>query len=462
MLYNPCRVDIEFIILFIVVGISLAVNIALVMTLFFRSHKKELDQAYLRHLSQILVSIPDLRSLLERASSEIASTLQAEQVSFFLYYSHVSRHQYISAGTQGHISLPIEDVRLLDAYMLTSDKKVYVSDRLHSENVLRRLLLSHKIAIVMPLRQNNQLLGYVLVGNSNSRGYTKKDVNKLALINDELMIVIQNALSLQEVRELNATLQQRIDVATKELRSSNAQLKHLDETKDEFMSMASHQLRTPLTSIKGFLSMVLEEDVGKITPKQRKLLQEAFNSSERMVRLIADFLNISRLQTGKFMIEKVSVDIKPVIKQVLDELELLASSHDIKLQLQMTDKPLMVKADESKIRQVVMNFVDNAIYYSPVNSIITVTVERDKDVMVVKVIDRGIGVPNDEQSRLFTKFFRAKNARKQRPDGTGVGLYLARRVITAHNGSLVFSSTEGKGSTFGFRIPLDHSIKIKK
>jgi signal transduction histidine kinase len=458
MLYNPSRVGIEFIVLVIIVGLSLLTNVLLVIVLFVRDRKKERNQTYVKNLSQILVSIPDLRSLLERASVEISSALRSEQVFFFLHYSQVARRHHISAGTQNHKMVAIEDIRSLDNYVQTaSPRKSYSTDRLQSQHGLRRMLHGSKVAMFAPLRRNDQLLGYIFVGNRRGGRYSKKDANKLALIADELTIVVQNALSLEEVRELNATLQQRIDVATKELRSSNAQLKHIDEVKDEFMSMASHQLRTPLTSIKGYLSMVIDGDVGKITPRQHKLLLEAFNSSERMVRLIADFLNVSRLQTGRFIIEKVPADIKSAIKQEIKELELLASSHDIKLKLNMTEKPLPIVADESKIRQVVMNFVDNAIYYSPVKSTIVVSVERVRDWMTVTVVDMGIGVPEDEQRKLFTKFFRAKNARKQRPDGTGVGLYLARRVITAHGGSIIFSSDEGKGSTFGFRIPLDSS-----
>jgi signal transduction histidine kinase len=458
MLYNPSRVSIDFIVLVAIVGLSLLANVLLVVILYLRDRKKELDQTYARNLSQILVSIPDLRSLLERASIEIAATLRCEQVFFFLHYSQVARFHHISAGTQGHKSVQIEDIRSLDNYVRSMRRKVYNTDRLQSHN-LRHILRRANVAMFAPLILNDQLLGYIFVGNSRNGRHTKNDARKLAFLGNELIIVIQNALSLQEVRELNATLQQRIDVATKELRSSNAQLKHLDEVKDEFMSMASHQLRTPLTSVKGYLSMVLDGDVGKVSTKQHKVLLEAFNSSERMVRLIADFLNVSRLQTGKFIIEKVPVDIKAAIKQEINDLELLAKSHDIKLKLVMTEKDLPLIADESKIRQVVMNFVDNAIYYSPVKSTIVVNVEHAKNWMALTVVDMGIGVPENEQRKLFTKFFRAVNARKQRPDGTGVGLYLARRVITAHGGSIIFSSREGKGSTFGFRLPLDVSKK---
>ena len=205
--------------------------------------------------------------------------------------------------------------------------------------------------------------------------------------------------------------------------------------------------------------MVIEGDVGEVTPQQNKLLIEAFNSSERMVRLIADFLNVSRLQTGKFIVDKAPIDMKDVVRGEVENLQLMAGSHAMKLRLNVSKQPMPIFADEGKIHQVVMNFIDNAIYYSHAKSTIVINLERVKNDVALTVVDTGIGVPEEEQAKLFTKFFRAGNARKARPDGTGVGLYLARRVITAHSGAIIFSSKEGKGSTFGFRLPIDNDPK---
>lgn len=421
--------------------------------IFYRESYK--SEEFFADLSQLLVSTTELRGLLERASNEMADTFKAEQVFFFLYYTNATHH-HISAGTKPHSRLPVYDAHMLDAYVAKQPGDIILTEKMPESYDIRRMLVSHKIALVMPLRQANGVVGYVCFGDQRGSGYTKRDLKVLATVADELVIAIQNALSLHEIKEINATLQQRIDNATQELRSSNAQLRHLDEVKDEFMSMASHQLRTPLTSVKGYLSMVIEGDTGDISAQQRRVLEEAFNSSERMVRLIADFLNVSRLQTGKFVVEKSPSDIVKVVKDEVSSLKIIAKTHDMKLIFKMPNEPLpKVTVDEAKIRQVIMNFVDNAIYYSRPNTTVKVVLERVDNDLAFKVIDTGIGVPADEQSKLFNKFFRAKNARKQRPDGTGVGLYLAKKVITAHKGKMIFASEEGKGSTFGFRIPLD-------
>jgi signal transduction histidine kinase len=201
--------------------------------------------------------------------------------------------------------------------------------------------------------------------------------------------------------------------------------------------------------------MVLDGDAGEVTTEQRKLLEEAFVSSQRMVALIEDFLNVSRLQTGRFSIDCQPVDIRSIVKEEVDTLRSTAANRSLTLQLVIGKNiPDSILVDKSKIRQVVMNLIDNAIYYSLPNQRIQVRLSREGGDIRFAVHDKGIGVPKKEQARLFTRFYRANNARKRRPDGTGVGLYLAKRVIDEHGGSMIFRSTEGEGSTFGFVLPI--------
>lgn len=422
---------------------------------FYRDNYKT-DVLY-AEMSRLLASTTDLRGLLERAAVKLASTLKSEQGYFFVYHS---AGHYLSSGTKNRTYLAIEDARRLEVYVEERGDAVILGDEPEIDTAIKRMMTSYRLAIILPLRHSGGVLGYLCLGEHKGAGYVSRDVRVLETLSDELIVAIQNALSVQEVKEINATLQQRIDVATKELRSSNAQLRHIDEVKDEFISMASHQLRTPLTSIKGYLSMVLEGDMGNVTPQQETVLKEAFNSSERMVRLISDFLNVSRLQTGKFLVEYHPTDLGSVVEQETNSLRLIAEAHNIKLIVKVPKKSLpTIELDEAKVRQVIMNFIDNAIYYSRPETTITVSLEQIDDELAFVVADTGIGVPVEEQAKLFHKFFRATNARKQRPDGTGVGLFLAKKVITAHGGKMIFSSTEGKGSKFGFRIPVDTSKK---
>jgi signal transduction histidine kinase len=173
-----------------------------------------------------------------------------------------------------------------------------------------------------------------------------------------------------------------------------------------------------------------------------------------MVRLIGDFLNVSRLQTGKFIIDKHPVDLAMLIERELESLTPNAGVRGMKFVYKMPKNIPLLQLDENKIQQVIMNFCDNALYYSKDNGEITVSLKKKSDCVEFTVKDNGIGVPAAEQAHLFNKFFRATNARRARPDGTGVGLFLAKKVVDAHDGAIVFSSKEGKGSTFGFRLPL--------
>lgn len=422
--------------------------------IFFRDRYNS-DEFYAR-LSEVLTTTTDLRNLLQRAAREIASTLKSKQAFFFVKYNHT---HHVTAGTAHHAGLPVHDAHAIDEYVKKHGSDVLVTELLTPGHHIRRLLVSHRIALLMPLMREDTPLGYLALGDHQSSGFTNRDIKVLKTVSDELLIAIQNALSVQEVRDINANLQQRIDAATAELRTSNARLRRLDAAKDEFLSMASHQLRTPLTSVKGYLSMVLEGDVGRITKTQRELLSEAFTSSERMVHLIHDFLNVSRLQTGKFALERGEYDLQALVKSEVASLQQVAASRQMKLEFVDKAGPTVLNIDETKVQQVVMNYIDNAIYYSHSDTTISVELEKMKDAVVLRVKDTGIGVPESEQAQLFSKFYRASNARKQRPDGTGVGLYLAQKVISAHGGKVLFESKEGKGSMFGFQLPLENGAK---
>lgn len=412
---------------------------------------------FITRLGKILTSTTKLHEVLEKSGSEISATLKSSGYEFFVYRDN---HPDVQVGTL--IKKHFDDEASHTLHQLVTlhhERVIVVSDIEHEHEVAIRQLRSaierRHISLVVPLMSNEELIGCLLLGEQQGGGYTKRDIRALETVVDSLVIAIQNARSVQVVRDLNTHLEQRVNSATKELRATNRQLIELDTTKDEFVSMASHQLRTPLTSIKGYLSMVLEGDVGKITAEQRQLLDEAFTSSERMVHLISDFLNVSRLQTGKFMIDRKKTDLANVVSQEVESMKQIAESHGMTIRYRQPSVFPVLYIDDDKLRQVIMNFIDNAIYYSPDSRApIIVKLAVEDGYAVFRVVDKGMGVPVEVQRQLFTKFFRAENARKQRPDGTGIGLYLAKRVIDGHGGKLVFESAEGKGSTFGFRLPV--------
>ena len=293
---------------------------------------------------------------------------------------------------------------------------------------------------VVKLLARRQIVGLLVIGFPYPAAQLQpNDTDLIDRLCDSIGVALDNKLLFEE--------NQRV---LRQLRETNNKLKALDETKDDFISMASHQLRTPLTSVKGYISMVLEGDAGKVNKQQREMLDQAFVSSQRMVYLIADLLNVSRLKTGKFVIEKTPVNLADVVEQELGQLKETAASRSLTLEYEKPKDFPVLMLDETKTRQVIMNFTDNAIYYTPAGGTIHVRLIDKEHTVELRIEDDGIGVPRSEQAHLFTKFYRADNARKARPDGTGLGLFMAKKVIVAQGGSLIFESKEGQGSTFGF------------
>lgn len=348
---------------------------------------------------------------------------------------------------------PREAAPSFDVQLLTHSEPVLLTSRLRPNSQLYTRLQTANIEAVARLATANGVNGYIAVGRKpHGAPLSRKDSDLLSLVSNEIALAIENSLRYEEIRQFSETLRRKVEDATAELRASNKKLKAMDQTKDEFISLTSHQLRTPLTTIKGYLSMLLDGDAGEVTPQQRKLLEEAFNSSQRMAHLISDFLNISRIQTGKFEIELSDVNLADVLDEEISQLRISASSRGLTLDYDKPEHFPLLSTDEGKLRQVMMNFIDNAIYYSPSGSSIRIVLRASAAAIEFTVIDHGIGVPKDEQHKLFTKFSRASNAKKQRPDGTGIGLFMAKKVIVALGGVIIFESKEGAGSTFGFRL----------
>lgn len=316
-----------------------------------------------------------------------------------------------------------------------------------TKNTITQLYASPDVHMVylLKLQARQKVVGAMAIGFVNSHeNLTPEDINLLERLSDAVGVAVDNRLLFEE--------NQRV---LKQLQKTNDKLRALDEAKDEFISMASHQLRTPLTSVKGYVSMVIEGDAGKLTKMQHDLLGQAFASSQRMVYLIADLLNVSRLRTGKFVIENKPTQLADVVETELSQLQEAAKTKKQALVYKKPKNFPSLMLDETKIRQVVMNFTDNALYYTQAGGKIVVNLEQKGKSIEFTVVDNGIGVPKEEQHKLFAKFYRAGNARKARPDGTGLGLFMAKKVIIAQGGAVIFRTAENKGSTFGFSFPID-------
>lgn len=409
-------------------------------------------QELLDKLNKILVGNIELDILLKQTADLVASTLKADYVAFLIRETK---------GTSGRASfskiVELNSHEILDLPKKRGKVQLLVADDIENEqDKVKQVLGRNNVAIAASLAtaSNEEQQGFMVFGAKQSGNpYNKQDIQVIDIIANELVIAIQNALRFEEIETFNVTLQQKVNDATRQLRQTNEKLKAMDETKDEFISMASHQLRTPLTAVKGYVSMVVEGDAGKLNKQQKELLDQAFASSQRMVYLIADLLNVSRLKSGKFVIENKPTQLADVVESEMEQLTEVAKGKNQTLTYKKPDNFPELMLDETKIRQVIMNFADNALHYTPSGGHIQINLLDTGDNIEYTVVDDGLGVPKNEQHHLFTKFYRAGNAKKARPDGTGLGLFMAKKVVVAQGGAIIFKSEENKGSTFGFTFP---------
>ncbi len=246
----------------------------------------------------------------------------------------------------------------------------------------------------------------------------------------------------------------QLAVTAKKVESANRELRSLDLAKDEFVSIASHQLRTPLTALKGYTGMLIDGDAGPLNDKQREYLTEIKNANDRMINLITALLNVSRVDLGVFVVEPEQINLQNVAESALKDLELRINEKKLLINKNFEKDLPPVNADLNIIRMVFQNLFSNAVKYTPPEGSITLTIKKNGFNILISVTDTGYGIPKDAQPKIFTKMFRADNARVKDPDGTGLGLYIIKETIEKTGGKIWFESKENKGSTFYVTIPL--------
>lgn len=330
---------------------------------------------------------------------------------------------------------------------LTERNALYV----HSFEVLKR----YQIEVIMPLGVKDRPLGLIVLGPKESgETYNDEDVRVLSIIGAQAAIAIDNALLYEETRNFNIKLEHEVERATHELRDANQKLMRLDQAKSEFISIASHQLRTPLTVIKGYISMVMEGNFGAVPPAIGDPLDKVYESNERLIQLVENLLNISRIESGRLHFTFEERPLNDLVISVVEELRSVADKKGLKLELKIPGTPLpAVRFDEEKLRQVVINLIDNAIKYSKAG-VIRVELRKDYDEVIFSVSDSGIGIDQAEVGNLFKKFSRGNGTPLINPGGSGLGLYVAKIMVEAQKGRIwVESPGLGKGSTFCFALP---------
>ena len=426
-------------------------------------------------------SLYDSAEVIAKLSDKLRSTLYLEKVYDYIYESlngafHLKAFGFLNYEEKKGVYYvrynhgfdtggvnEFEAVLSLEKIFIKQNKPIVVDEmRADShDNKAKRLLAYLRkmgVAILMPLSVKDKIVGLLALGQKESGDiYNSEDYKVLDVVSAQSAIAIENAMLYDESQKFTVKLEKEVEKATKELRDANVKLKKLDESKSEFISIASHQLRTPLTVTKGYVSMILEGSFGKISAVQRDSLDKVYQSNERLIRLVENLLNLSRIESGRLQFKYETMNLETVVDSVVEELTQKAKEKKLKFEYKKPVKSLpKITIDQEKIRQVVMNIIDNSIKYTAKGTV-TVSLKKEENNIEFCVSDTGMGIGAEDLPRLFQKFQRGTGTFLVHTEGTGLGLYVAREMIEQHKGEIwAESNGKNKGSKFIFTIPINN------
>jgi len=340
---------------------------------------------------------------------------------------------------------------LLDELGLLANETFSQEER-ENFNRLQRQMKKIEAALCLPLINNNQLIGIIVLGNKISNSaYTNEDLELLETLSNQMAVAIGNARLYKEVQDFNKNLQTKVDDQTKDIKRQSQHLQELLDVKNDFLRVANHQLNTPLSVVRNALSMMADNTF----PKEQAMpaIQNGF---DRLNSVIGDFLKAYDLEGEKMTMKPEPVDIALMIEKLLPEKQKLQLTVERKLKLSI-EKPKfkipLVFCDPKQIINVISNLLDNAVFYTNKGSVIVTYSMPDTDHLLVSIIDTGAGISDEDKKSMFQKFVRGKGATQLHPDGSGLGLYIAKKIVEGNNGEInAISAGINKGSIFSFTL----------
>jgi signal transduction histidine kinase len=301
----------------------------------------------------------------------------------------------------------------------------------------------------------SQILAYILILTVGSQFIFLQDATERALSIITLIISLSIAILFLQNSNKETKTRKKVEQLADELNLSNERLKDLDKQKSEFISIASHQLRTPLTAIKGYVSLLLEGSYGEIKPDIKDVLNKVYSVNDRLVHLVEDLLNVSRIEAGRIQYNFQPTQLADILTELHDMFGMTAKNKGLEFNLNLPEPKLpKIVADPNKIKEISSNLIDNAIKYTPSGSV-TVTLSQEGPNARIVIADTGIGIKPEDKGHLFTKFVRSKETSRMVVGGAGLGLFVGKSFVMAHKGTIrAESEGEGKGSQFIIELPI--------
>ena len=322
-----------------------------------------------------------------------------------------------------------------------------VWDQISPSNRQLAELMNTRAVIAVPLKTKDRILGTLTVDRVQAHSLTQDDVELMTTMANQVAIALDNADAYEQIEALNAGLEAKV-------RERTAELEKADRVRSEFLSHVSHELKTPLASIIGFLQNLLDGLTGPLNEQQRLYMSRMLDNSNRLIRMIEDLLDRARIQSGKLDLVPGEIDLGWCVVEAVEQLRLLAQARRQTLTAVAPSAPLVVWADRDRLIQIVMNLTQNAVKFTPEGGSIIVTAKRENELLAgVSVCDTGPGIAPEFLDQIFDPFFRVKQARSG-PKGLGLGLSIVRALVELQGGTIVARSEPGRGADLYFTIPL--------
>ena len=360
----------------------------------------------------------------------------------------------------------VEEVKNIDEAILGSiGDAVFATDKKGNIILFNKMAeLMTGVSIKMAIGQHyNQVINFVRDSNGKTANSFISDsirLNKIINMDNDVSLIRKDGFKIPVADSVAPiVLENNEIIGCVVVFHDVSQERQIDKAKTEFVSLASHQLRTPLSTINWYSEMLLSEDVGKLTEKQKQYQNEVYHASQRMVNLVNSLLNVSRLELGTFAIDPKMIDISDLAKNCLKEFTSQINLKKLKIIQKYNSGISSINVDPKLLSIVILNLISNSIKYSNQNGKIILTIGVKNNTVQISVADNGIGIPSSQQTNIFEKLFRADNARKNDPDGTGLGLYIVNKIISSVGGTVWFKSIENKGTTFFVSFPLSGMLK---
>lgn len=360
------------------------------------------------------------------------------------------------------VEVQLKNEELIKANKLLSEERARIAATISSledgilvfglDNVV--IQANPKVLFFLEVKEGEELIGKHI----SELAYIERFQKVLQVIGTEIKQVHREPVEIEEGFFLEITsvpvILEKKEIGKVVVFHDISREKRIERMKSEFVSIAAHQLRTPLATISWTLKMIIDGTLGSISEKQKEVLERSYQSAQSLLRLVNDLLNVTKIEEGKILTNMTEVSLANIAKSLLERYKTEITNKNLKIELKSDRDLPTVLVDRSKIELVIQNLIENAIKYTKENGYVRINISKKNNQVIFSVQDTGIGIPKEQQEKVFTKFFRASNASKITKEGTGLGLYVSKNIVEAHNGKMWFESEENKGSTFYFSLPL--------